>query len=261
MRNSASTAGRHPPRIGGRQLLADEPRELPEDLEGDAARLERQRRVCRSASAVSPVLDRVGDGPVVLRRFPADDLLHVRELDLRLPGRVEQQAIDVAAQRRDVGAGALGDQPRGGAGRSAARRPATACLTSASAMRATCRRSTLASLPPLQAPALDDRRLLAAAPCRAAATDRRRPRRGRASSSAPGCRTYASRTSRSLGGSASSSASSLVERLSAPLRLEDPLGAKHDDHAAVAHHRQRPRRLDDRGRRRPFLAGVDAARG
>ena len=135
--------------------------------------------------------------------------------------------------------------------------PVTACLTSASAVRATCLRSTFASRLGLQPPALDDRRLLAerlVEPPRAIDVggdeDERRHRLR-----APHVRLQNVEIARRL---RLLFRVVFVERLSAALRLEDSLGAKHDDHAAVPHHRQRARRLDDRGRRDPFFAGVDA---
>ena len=134
--------------------------------------------------------------------------------------------------------------------------PVTACLTSASAVRATCLRSTFASrvgLSPqhstIVACLLSDLYSLPRAIDVGGDEDERRHRLR-----APDVRLQDVEIARRL---RLLFRVVFVERLAAALRLEHSLGAKHDDHAAIPHHRQRARRLDNRGRRGPFFAGVD----
>ena len=111
VRNSASTAGRQLAGRDRRKLRPHQPAELPEHLFRRRAGVEHQRELAQRV-APSARFDRIGHRPVVLQRRRPGDLAHVVERDRLLAQRVEQQALDVAAQPLDVGAGALGEQPR-----------------------------------------------------------------------------------------------------------------------------------------------------
>ena len=134
---------------------------------------------------------------------------------------------------------------------------ATACCTSCSAVRATCRRSTRASLLPFSPQHSTIVR------CFWSVLYSLRVRSTSAATNTSvvcgsGCCTYASSTS-SVGRRFGVCVvlRLRLRALAAPLRLQDLLRAQHDDDAPVAHHRQRARRFDDRRRRDALLAGVD----